>query len=428
MPAAQNRRKLTKRLIDAAKWQGVTHDGADGRVRHSQYVIWDTELQGLGLRITPAGTKTFVVFYRTQAGRKRLSKLDRYPRMTLAQARREARRQLGSVASGGDPLKERRDQRAERRAAITFAELCDIYMRRHGSKKKSARDDLRRTEKTLKPALGTLVPSEIDRKDVAQLYHRIGETAPTEANRVLSLLSVIFNLADEWGLLPEGKANPAALRRGSKFREKTRTRVVTGDEEGALLRAIEGSRDRQARAMILLQWYTGRRPGEIRTMRWGGYDRKGGTYRFDDTKAGEDQRVPLSAGAIEVLEELHRERQRSSVAALQSPKGAPVFPQAKNPTRPRADIKRAWNAIREQADCPDLRLQDFRRTFATKVLAKGASIKTLQALGGWKQPHVPLTHYAQATSPEMVEALDIVDRGVSEAREKASKDDARPLD
>ncbi|MEM9404887.1 MAG: site-specific integrase [Acidobacteriota bacterium] len=417
MAVARDRRKLTKRVIDAAKWHGDTYVGDDGKVRHSQCIIWDSELPGLGLRITPTGTKTFVVFYRTQAGRKRLSKIDRYPRITLKRARDLAREQLGKVASGGDPLKERKAKRAEQEAAITFAELCDIYMRQRGSKKKSAYDEKRRIEKVLKPALGHLAPSEIDRQDVARIFTTITENAPTQANRVLSLVSSIFNWADERNLVPAGKPNPAAAIRKNK--EKARTRVVTVDEEGRLLSAIEACDDRQARAMILLQWYTGSRPGEIRTMRWGGYDHKGGTFRFDDTKAGEDQRVPLSAGAIKILEDLHRERTDGTVAALQSPKDAPIFPQKKNPTKPRADIKRAWNAIRDEADCSDLRLQDFRRTFATKLLAKGASVKTLQKLGRWKTPHVPLTHYAQATDPEMREALGIIDSDVSAARERA---------
>ena len=55
---------LTKALIDAATYTGSSHCGADGRTKWSRCVLWDDAVRGLGLRITPAGKKTFVLSYR----------------------------------------------------------------------------------------------------------------------------------------------------------------------------------------------------------------------------------------------------------------------------------------------------------------------------------------------------------------------------
>ena len=60
-------------------------------------------LPNFGLRIQPTGRKSFVLFYRTENGTKRLVTVARYPEATLDQARKRARRLMGEVLEGGDP-------------------------------------------------------------------------------------------------------------------------------------------------------------------------------------------------------------------------------------------------------------------------------------------------------------------------------------
>lgn len=412
MAAARDRRKLTKRAIDAARWKGETRVDRHGKAQRNPCFIWDTEVPGLGLRIMPSGTKTFVVFYRTQAGRKRLSKIDRYPRITLKQARDLAREQLGKVAGGSDPVRERRERRKREKTEKTFAELCDIYMRDHGSMKKSSRDDARRIERHLKPAFGSLKAVDVQRKDVADLHRRIGKDAPYEANRVLSLLSVIFNKAEKWDIVPEGRANPAALGRGSRFKEKTRDRVVTHDEREPLRRAINNCKDKQARDIFMLAWLMGRRYGEIMGLRWGDYDRQGRTVRFRDTKVGEDQVVPVGSDAASILDRIRESRRDEAVAQLQAPKDAPVFPQKRNPTKPRACVKKAWQGVRDESGCDDLCPRDFRGTFATDAGSKGIPPAAAKELGGWKTSKTFMDHYARGVPADMVEAAEAYGRDI----------------
>lgn len=91
--------KLTKRAIDDAKPSA------------REYVLWDTEVRGLGLKVTPSGRKLFALYYRTADGTQRKPKIGEFGAITLDQAREIARNMLARVRAGGDPSAERKDAR-----------------------------------------------------------------------------------------------------------------------------------------------------------------------------------------------------------------------------------------------------------------------------------------------------------------------------
>jgi hypothetical protein len=88
-------------------------------------VVWDSSLPGFGLRAKASGVKTFVIQYRNRSGRSRRLSLGNLGKVTLDQARKEAVRLMGQVATGHDPVEERRMLlRSE-----TVEQLADLYMR-----------------------------------------------------------------------------------------------------------------------------------------------------------------------------------------------------------------------------------------------------------------------------------------------------------
>lgn len=74
--------KLTKRTVDAAE------------IGASDYLIWDEDLPGFGLRVLPSGKRSYVVQYR-QAGRSRRYTIGLHGVWTPETARREAKVLLG---------------------------------------------------------------------------------------------------------------------------------------------------------------------------------------------------------------------------------------------------------------------------------------------------------------------------------------------
>ena len=91
--------KLTKTVCDKATYQGKGKKGF--------YAVWDGQLRGFGLRITPSGTKSFIVFYRT-GGKQRIITLGRYGVWTPDQARKRAQEILVEVNQGDDPAGKKR--------------------------------------------------------------------------------------------------------------------------------------------------------------------------------------------------------------------------------------------------------------------------------------------------------------------------------
>lgn len=164
--------ELTRRAIEAARpgewlWDG----GARG-------------IPGLGLRVTPGGTKTFLFRYRTSSGTQRFVKLGGYPALTVDQVRELAKLRAGEVGAGGDPSKARRALRD----APTMAELADYYLGPYAASKPLQPGSIQAARIVLRysrPTLGNLKVLEVSPADVRRARAKVKADgiAAAEANR-----------------------------------------------------------------------------------------------------------------------------------------------------------------------------------------------------------------------------------------------------
>ena len=81
----------------------------DARPEARTRILWDSQVKGLGLRVTPAGTKSYILNYRV-AGRERRATLARASELPLKAARARAAEELAVIRAGkADPLERRRE-------------------------------------------------------------------------------------------------------------------------------------------------------------------------------------------------------------------------------------------------------------------------------------------------------------------------------
>jgi len=385
--------KLTKRLVESTK--------PDPR---RDVWVWDEDVTGLALRVKPSGVRTYLIAYRTQGGRKRKLALGRHGVLTPDQARRQARSELGRVARGEDPAAERRAQRG-----ATVRELSERYMAEHAEPKKrpsSVAKDRANLDRHILPRLGSLPVAHVTREDIGRLHHAIGTRArrkgkrrgrardggPGCANRVLALLSKMMNLAEAWGLRPDG-SNPC--RHVQRFPERKLERFLSPVELarlGETLRELEGVEPAPALAAVRLLLFTGARRSEVLGLRWQDVDLKRGEIRIPEPKEGQPKRIPLNAPARAVLAGLER-------------RGAYVFPTAKG-GRP-VELSRPWERIREHAGLQDLRLHDLRHGFASVGAQGGQSLYILGKLLGHRQAGTT-ARYAHLADDPLREASEAI--------------------
>ncbi|MGB8078562.1 MAG: integrase arm-type DNA-binding domain-containing protein, partial [Gallionella sp.] len=256
---------------------------ASGRVEYQ-----DARTPGLKIRVTPNDVKTFCVLKRVKGGAPLRTTLGRFPEMSIEQARRQAAVILAEIAEGGNPAEIKRALKAE----PTFADLFKLYFERHAKvHKKSAGKDAQQYKQFLESPLGKKKISAITRDTIATIHSKItSDGHPAVANRVLALLSVVFNRAIEWGVT---QTNPCTnLRRN---REISRDRFLQSDEFPRFVTALHTEPNPTIHDYILVSLFTGARRSNVLSMKWSEVNLAEGTWRIPMTKNGTPQIIPLPA-------------------------------------------------------------------------------------------------------------------------------------
>jgi integrase len=250
------------------------------------------------------------------------------------------------------------------------------------------------------PALGTHLLMAVSRDDVARLHSALAPV-PTQANRVLALCHTLFQVAESWGLRPEG-SNPA--RRIARFREVSRERYLTPEELARLGMVLQrGEADRLASrwtvALIRLLLLTGARWGEIRTLRWEWIDWRRSTARLPESKTGA-KTLYLSPGATAVLRQVGREREGLVLPGRHG--------------KPRAHPLRQWQRLCLAADLTNLRLHDLRHTYASFGATLGLSLQVVGRLLGHADTQTT-ERYAHLAPDPVAQAARLVGEAVERA-------------
>ena len=352
-------------------------------VGEREAVFWDHELSGFGVRVYPSGTKVYMVQTRS-GGKSRRVTIGRHGVLSAEQARRKAAQVIASIKSGGEPAR----PQSWPDAGPTIAEVADRYLKEHVTvrcKPSTARACRYTLDRYLLPVFGARPLGTIGREEVAALQYRLHKT-PIMANRVIDMLSRLFNTAEAWGIAPEG-GNPC--RFVQKYKERSCERFLSEEEFCRLGRVLDeveakGRVSANAVAAIRLLMLTGCRRGEIVTLRWEDVDLEAGELRLRDAKTG-PRLVALSPAAVRVLSAIPRVVDTPWVIAGRKP-GTRI-----------ANLNALWLVVRARAGLEDVRLHDLRHTFASRALALGESLSMIGKLLGHRkvQTTARYAHLAQ---------------------------------
>lgn len=342
--AENNKINFTKASLDALP-------SPDAGKRSYYY---DTKMRGLGISITGTGTKSFIV-YRWVNGKPERVTLGRYPDLSIEQARGMASEVNATIAKGENPNDKRRNDRAE----ITLGKMHAEYLERHAKIYKTEwEEDEKQFYRYLTPWEKRKL-STITKNDIQKLHQEIGRTNGNyAANRLLALLSIIFNKANEFGLWD--KSNPASGIK--KFPEKSRDRFLQVDEVPRFFDALRQEPNDIIRDYFLLSLLTGARRSNVQAMRWEQINLAQGEWYIPDTKNKTSQTIPLTEEAVIVL------KRRKETATTDY-----VFPSTGkygHLTEP----KKGWQRILTRAGISNLRIHDLRRTLGSWQARTGASL------------------------------------------------------
>jgi integrase len=395
--------RITKRAVDAAQ------------ARSADTYLWDDELGGFGLKVTPVGRKVYLVQYRLggRKGRTRRVTIGQHGELTPTAARSEAKRLLGEIAAGRDPANERDKAKADK----SLGAVLDQFMAEHVKPKlkpTTVEEYQRLVRLYVKPRLQNRGIGELKRPDIARLHHDLSDK-PYQANRVLAFLSALFNWAEKHGLRPDG-SNPC--RHVEKYREGRRERFLSQAELGRLGDALREAEETKSCspwviAAIRLLTLTGARRNEILTLRWEHVSEEHGCLMLPDSKTGR-KAVRLSPPALVLLH------------AIPRLEGNPYVICGERPGRHLVNIEKPWRRIRAAARLEDVRLHDLRHSFASVAASGGQSLVIIGKLLGHSQP-ATTARYAHLADDPVRAASDAVGRHIAAAMDRDNIGSIAPL-
>ncbi|WP_020561585.1 tyrosine-type recombinase/integrase [Methylosarcina fibrata] len=345
---AQNKINFTKAALD-----GLALPEAGKRETYH-----DLKTNGLQLRVTSNGVKTFSLFRRVKNGSPERVTLGRYPDMSVEQARTESTRLNGLLVQGINPNTDARALKTE----TTLQELFDEFLKHRRNKRGAFLSE--KTKRSYRYDFGLYLEkwgrrklSQFKDTDFGKLHAEIGKEHPTTANRVIAMASSLFSYAAERKLFKG--TNPAHGIK--KFPETKRDRFLQSDELPAFFEALAEEPNDTLRDYFLLLLLTGARRSNAQEMQWSQLNLDRAEWRIPTTKNGEPQTVTLTPEAVTILQTRRG--------------GDPVwvFP-GSGATGHLVEPKKAWKRILDRAGLSDLRIHDLRRTLGSWQAKTGASL------------------------------------------------------
>lgn len=311
--------KLTKKVVENAT---LPDSG--------QTFLWDDDVKGFGLRLTPTA-RTYVVQARVNRKTRRVS-LGKHGVLTLHDARKEAIKELSNMLKGKDPSVEKARKVVNK---TTLSQLAEEYIKARRDLKESSIYDIRKHMKSSFSAWAEKPAVNITRDKVAVLHRELTERSPAQANQAFRILRALFNYARA-KFRPDGKPlileNPVSILSDAKLwnRVQPRSGRIPNDKVGAAWNYLQSVREAPEETTIIhttadilcFLLLTGARWSEAAHLTHDRLNLVENYWHLPDPKNRNPVTFPLSDQAAKILE--NKQKVNKFVFPSRSKKVAPI--------------------------------------------------------------------------------------------------------
>ncbi len=344
-----------------------------------QKVYYDSKLIGFGVRVN-YNSKSFFLRYVIN-GRERKYTIGTYPAISCLEAKEIATTIKGDTFRGIDPL----EKRARTNEIPLFKEFANDFLNKKKSELRSKTfEDYKKyyLEKHILPKFGNMRIDFISKKEIEKFHASFYNTSPIIANRMLTVLVSIFNLAISWEIINK---NPALGIK--KFTENKRERYLTENEISDLWEVLEQKSNKINGYAIKLILLTGSRKSEVLGARWEDIDLVNKVWYkpASSTKQKKSLHIPLNNEAVEIMLEMKKgivtkDKLEDCKEAVFSNEQF-LFYNRRTKTSVK-DAKTLWHNICKEANIKNARIHDLRHTFASILVNNGVGLEIIGRLVG----------------------------------------------
>ncbi|MCY3670688.1 MAG: tyrosine-type recombinase/integrase [Alphaproteobacteria bacterium] len=356
-----------------------------------EYTVWDTQVAGLGVRVRPSGSRTFVYHRRTDQGVKKMS----FGPAALCKMEEVRRACLEAAVTGND----RADDGSRGTAPLFRDFVAGPWKtdRLEHCKPSTRRNFDSILKRQLLPVFGARRIDRIGRRSVIRWFEARSRTAPGAANAALDLLGHILNHARALGHIGTNPTKGIRRNPGRKM-----TRFLSREEIARLHLVLDrhaaGSvSEAQQADTIRLLLLTGCRKGEIMRLRRD--EVRDDRLELADSKTG-PRIVLLNGPAREIV------TRRMALGT-----GPWLFPSVRDPSRPQCRGLPLWFRARREAGIEDVRLHDLRHTVASQAAMNGVPLPVVARLLGHSNVNMTM-RYAHVGDREIEAAAERVGQAV----------------
>jgi len=428
--------------------------------RDSRVWVYDTNIVGLAFCVTEGGARTFY-WYRRIGNKVRRIRIGTPRELNIEQARRRASEFNNGRAQGRDPVAEKRAAMAKALKEATIGELWASY-RDHWlvDRKPRTIDEFSRLYTNFLSGWEDRTIGSIESGDVEKLKTAIGKSSHVNANRVVAILSAMYRRRGHAFGLPRGFTPTTGI---DMYPEKARDRVLSTEELGKVMGAIDADENDVARDFFRMLVYTGQRKNTVAHMSWQDLNIQGGTWKIpgEKTKNGKPLVVTLIPEATAIVKRRYESNPADSPFVFASRNFTPQQVTSARALRAEGKTTReiatamklsqtaimhilsprfvqrgvtafggaskAWRRLVDRAGIPHATIHDVRRSFCTALIERGVPLPIVAAAMGHRSIGTTQRHYAFASDKAVADATRasmaalLADVAQSQAAAKAKK-------